>query len=316
MSLRKIFSFSLLLLLVCALSAVNENAGTTGFNNLKIVYSARAMAMARAMTGVDGAIEGLQFNPAAVLNINDLTAASTYCNYFAGSNGGALHLLLPRNENVTYGFMLHYLNLGTMDRTEVTSNNEYLDTGETFGAGDIIAGASAARKVSPAIDVGITLKFIYDKIDTYSASAIMVDAGLVHHPINEKIKVGLSLRNLGRQITYYTGEKYSESLPFTFAAGLSYKFAPKMMAAMDISKPKGSNLTVKFGMEYKLHPMLFLRGGYNSNSADWRTGGDWDWTSGVTLGAGFNWNKYTLDYGLASYGNLGFVNQVTLAYSF
>jgi hypothetical protein len=73
---------------------------------------------------------------------------------------------------------------------------------------------------------------------------------------------------------------------------------------------------LKFGLEGQIHPMLIVRGGYNANSADWKTGGDWDWSSGFTFGAGFNWKNYNLDYGISSYGNLGFVNQLTLQYQF
>ncbi len=316
MSLKKILSFSLAGLLGCSLAAVNENSGTTGFNQLKIVYSARAMGMAKAMTGVDQTIEGLQFNPAAILKIDGMEISSTYCNYFAGSNGGGMHLIYPKNENVTYGVQLHYLNMGNMDRTEVTASNEYIDTGETFGAGNLILGVSAARMVLPAIDIGGTLKFVYDKIDSYTAAAAVIDAGLIHHPMNENITVGLGFRNLGTQLDFYTDESYSEGLPFTFAAGLSYQFMPQVMGSLDIVKPRGVNLTLNFGLEYQLNPMLQLRGGYTNNSSDWRTGSDWDWTSGISLGAGFNWKNYRLDYGVASCGNLGLINQVSLNYGF
>jgi len=316
MSLKKILSLSLGLLLSLILLGVNDNAGTTGFNNLQVIYSARAMGMAYAMTGFSGTMEGLQFNPASILQTEERILASTYNNYVVASNGGALHYLVPRNERVTYGLMLHYLNFGQIDRTEITAGNEYLDLDDSFGASDIMFGASAARVLNPAIDVGISLKYIYDKIDTYSASALVIDGGLIHHPANEKITVGIAIRNLGKQITYYTNDKYSEGLSTTFAAGVSYQFRPNFIAAIDISKPRGSNLGVKFGMEAQVHPMLKLRGGYNANSADWRTGGNWDWSSGLTFGAGFNWKNYGLDYGIASYGNLGFVNQVTLQYKF
>lgn len=316
MSLIKILTLSLLLCSVGLLFSVNENAGTTGFNNLQVIYSARAMGMARAMTGVTESIEGLQFNPAAILKIDEKTAASTFSSYLVESNGGAVHFLLPRSETMTVGFMLNYLNFGQIDRTSVTQNNEYLDLDDEFGASNIILGATAAKMMNPAIDLGITLKYIYDQIDSYSASAVMIDAGLIHHPMNEKIKVGLSIRNLGKQVTYYTDKDYEEGLPFTFAAGLSYQVNPKLFATMDISKPKSSNLTGKFGAEYHLNPSLDLRAGYNSNSADWKTGGTMDWTSGMTFGAGFNWMNYKLDYGIASYGDLGFVNQVSLLYKF
>jgi len=316
MSLSKILSFSLLLAIAFTLYGVNENAGTTGFNNLKIVYSARAVGMASAMTGINETPEGLQFNPAAILNASDKTITSTYCNYVVDSNAGALHAIYQYDEKTAFGILLHYLDLGEMDKTEVTTHNEYLETGETFGASDLIIGAYAAKNINPMIDLGVTLKYITDNIDSYSASALVLDAGLIHHPANEKIKVGVSLRNLGKQITYYTSENYNEKLPFTFAAGLSYKLTPNLLAAFDLSKPTGANVGIKVGMEAKVHPMFTLRAGYNSYAPDWKTGGDWEWSSGLTCGAGFNWKNIQLDYGLSSYGNLGFVNQVTLAYNF
>jgi hypothetical protein len=316
MSLIKILILSLSVCLSSWLYCVNENAGTTGFNNLQVIYSARAMGMARAMTGVTESIEGLQFNPAAILKIDEKILSSTFNSYLVDSNGGSIQLLFPRSETTTVGLMINYLNFGQIDRTAVTQNNEYLDLDDTFGASNIIAGASIAKMMNPAIDMGVTLKYIYDQIDSYSASAVMIDAGLIHHPMNEKIQVGLAIRNLGKQVTYYTDKDYEEGLPFTFAAGLSYQINPKLLGTLDISKPKGSNLAGKFVVEYQLNPMLDLRGGFNSNSADWKTGGTLDWTSGFTFGAGFNWTNYQLDYGLASYGDLGFVNQVSLMYKY
>jgi len=211
---------------------------------------------------------------------------------------------------------LHYLNFGQIDRTVLTEDNEYLDMHETFGASNMIIGLSAARYINPSIDLGITLKYIYDKIDTYSASAVVADLGMIHHPFNEKIKVGIALRNIGAQTTYYTDNKYPEKLPFTFAGGLSYQIRPNLQCAMDISKPKGPDLTIRFGADYKVHPMLNLRAGYSNNSSNWVTGGNLDWASGLTFGAGFQWQKYVLDYGVASYGNLGFINQISLNYKF
>lgn len=316
MLLHKIISFSIILLSICLLFGINDNAGTTGFNNLQIIYSARAMSMAQAMTGVNASIDGLQFNPAAILHVEGTHVNTTFNSYLVETNGGAFHLLLPRSEHTTMGLQLHYLNFGEMDRTEITQNNEYLDTGETFGANNMIVGFSSATRVNPAVDLGFTLKYIYDKIDTYSASAVALDLGLLHHPVNEKVKVGVSLRNLGKQITYYTDKEYSEKLPFTFAAGLSYQINPNLLSTFDISKPSGPDLTGRFGFDYKLHPMLNLRGGYSTNSSNWKTDGDWDWSSGFTGGMGFQWKDYTLDYGVASYGNLGFINQVSLNYSF
>lgn len=316
MLLRKIFVCSLILAAFTALVGINADAGTSGFPALQIVYSARAMGMGQAMTGITKSIDGLQFNPACILQITEPEVSSTFNSWLVDTNAGGIHAIFPRSEYVSLGMSLHYLNHGDMDRTEIDQNNNLIETGETFGAGNLLLGFSIARYINASIDVGATAKFVYDKIDDTSATAVLLDAGLVHHPFNQKIKVGVSVRNLGKQLSYYSEDKYKEGLPFTFASGISYQLKPKWLAALDISKAAGQDVSAKLGTEYQIHPMLALRTGYRSNAGDWKTGGTWDWVSGLSMGMGCNWKKYNLDYAVASFGDLDFANQVTLGYRF
>ena len=80
-----------LLLLSLTLVAISENAGSSGFTSLKIIYSARANAMAGAYTSVDDDIDVIFFNPA---NLGGYApkreASSTFMNYFDGYNGGSI----------------------------------------------------------------------------------------------------------------------------------------------------------------------------------------------------------------------------------
>ncbi|MDZ4182782.1 MAG: PorV/PorQ family protein [Candidatus Cloacimonadaceae bacterium] len=297
-------------------AAVNESAGTTGFSALKIVYSARAMALGQALTGIAENPDGLHFNPAAVIRLENSEIGSTYMNYFMDAQGGQVQYLMPRNKFIGWGFFMKYLNLGEMERTDVDASGNLIESGETFGAYNFIAGATMSRYISDAIDVGGTIKVIYDQIDDTSAAAMLLDIGVIHHPANEKVKVGVSARNIGRQISYYSDSEYSERLPLTFAAGLSYRFNERYFAMLDFSKASGENFAAKMGLEYNLTPDLQLRGGFRSNAADWNNGGGLGLTSGISLGAGWNWHNYRIDYGISSYGDLGLVNQVSLNYEF
>ncbi len=311
-----VLAFSLFSIRIAPLFAVHEDAGTTGFNALKIVYSARANAMGKAMTSLVQNPDGMQFNPSTILNLDSKEVSSTYMNYFVDSQGGNVQLLLPKDKYTAYGFFLNYLNLGTMDRTEADQNGNLVETGETFGSYNMIAGASVAKHLNTAIDFGATFKFIYDKIDDSSAAAVMIDAGILHHPENEKIKVGLSMRNLGAQILYYTDNDYKEKLPLTFALGLSYDLNPRSIIAFDLEKDTGAKFVGKLGTEYMLYPSFALRAGFRTDAGDWRTGGTWELLSGLSTGLGWNWNQYNLDYSISSYGDLGFINQITLKYEF
>jgi len=298
------------------LGAVNETAGTTGFNALKIVYSARAIALGEALTGEVQSPDGLFFNPAAIIRIGRNEAGTTYSNYFLDAQGGQVQYLYPRNKFIAWGFALKYLNLGSMDRTEVDATGDLIETGETFGAYNLIASGSVSHYISDAIDLGGTVKVIYDMIDDSSATAALVDIGMIHHPANERIKVGVAIRNFGTQLSYYTDNKYKEKLPLTFAAGLSYRLNDQIFTSLDLNKSNGENFEGKLGIEYSLYPSLDLRLGFRTSAADQNLGGSFGWASGFSLGAGWKWHNYRLDYGLSSYGDLGFINQLSLNYEF
>ncbi len=306
------------MLSVCLLPllAVNDDAGTTGFASLKNVYSARAIAMGQSLTGETGNPDGIHFNPASIIKINGNELGSTFTSAFVGSQGGQLQFLWPKDRFTAWGFALKYVNMGRMERTEVDQNGDLVSTGETFGASNIVASASLAKYISDAIDLGGTVKVIYDQIDNSSATAAILDLGLIHHPVNDRIKVGVSLRNIGFQLTTYSDTAGREKLPFTMAAGITYLFNPRLMASFDVSKATGENILAKAGVEYELTPAFDLRGGFRTNASDGYNGGTFAFLSGLSLGAGWKWNKYRIDYGVSSYGDLGWINQISLNYEF
>ncbi len=301
---------------IAPLAAVNDSAGTTGFNTLKIVYSARAMALGQSLAGEARNPDGIFFNPASVIGIEGNEVGTTYSNYFLDTQGGQLQYLWPKNRFTAWGFSLKYLNMGSFDRTEIDQNGDLIETGDTFGAYNLIASASLAKYISDAIDLGGTLKVIYDQIDDSAATAMLLDIGVMHHPQNEKVEVGVSVRNLGFQITRYTNSGYSEKLPLTFAAGITYRLNPSLYASFEVDKASGEDLVAKLGVEYSLNQALDLRAGFRSNAGDAYIGGDLGFLSGLSLGAGWKWRNYRLDYGISSYGDLGLINQLSLAYEF
>ena len=308
-----ISAFSLLLAL--PLFAQHQDAGTTGFSALKMVYSASANSMGQASTGRAMNYNGMQFNPASIMRVPTAAISSTFMDHFVGSGGGSLQYIVPKDIYHSYGAFLNYWNSGSIDRTEISPSGELSELGDTFGAQNLVAGVSYARFISPAIDVGGNLKFIWDQIDNSSATAALVDLGLLHHTANEKIKVGLSVRNLGKQISHYSESNYTENLPSTYSAGMGFDLNPKTLLNLDISKATGENFVGKLGLDYKLNPALSLRTGFRSNAGDYYNGGALAWTAGLSLGAGWVWRNYTVDYSFASYGDLGLVNQLSIRYA-
>ncbi|MCB5252606.1 MAG: PorV/PorQ family protein [Candidatus Cloacimonadaceae bacterium] len=312
----KILLTLLLLSSLAALAAQSEDAGNAGFDTLKLIYNAKTMAMGGAVTGLAENAGSLTFNPAAILRAPNAAVAATFMDHFVGSGGGSIDYVYPKDIFVAYGASLRYWNSGNMDRTEISPSGELIETGDSFGAQSLIASASMARYISPALDLGGSLKFIYDSIDDASATAVMIDIGALHHTVNEKVKVGLNLRNIGFQSSYYTDAKYKEKLPFTYNAGLSLRMRDDLISAIDIGKSGGDKILLRLGLEYFLHPNLAIRGGFKSNAADYHMGSFLGYLGGGSLGLGWKTGKFDLDYALASYGDLGLINQITVNYNF
>ncbi len=236
--------------------------------------------------------------------------------HFVGSGGGSIQYLVPKNIYESYGFFLNYWNSGSIDRTEVSSNFDLVETGDSFGAQNVIGGISYARFISPAVDIGGTVKFIWDKIDDSSASAVLLDLGLMHHTVNERIKVGLSGRNLGAQLSYYSDVDYKEKVPTVFQAGLGVDLLESTLVNIDLVKASGEDFVAKLGMEHRIHPALVLRGGFRSHAADYYSGGSLAFTSGLSFGLGWDWKNWAVDYSVSSYGDLGLANQLGIRYNF
>ena len=316
-----------LIVLVLPLMAIGDDAGTSGFSSLKIIYSARANAMAGAFTSRDDDIDVIFFNPA---NLGGYTAkrevSSTFMSYFDGYNGGSVAYQYKRSDKSNLAIFGQFLASDEITRTISGENGGYFEAG-TYDNSDFIAGGTYSYYFNEQLNIGISAKYIQESIDDMSASALAFDLGILHRPVNEKIRVGVAVRNIGTQLTYFTDSEYDEGMPVVYAGGISYKtdlrtranevdFTPSMLVSLDLSLAQGSDLVGLIGTEFQVHEQFLLRAGYKTNAGDYKNGGDNEIFSGISTGVGFVRNDLVIDYALNSYGDLGFVNQVTLKYRF
>ncbi len=300
-----------------ALYAVSDNAGTSGFSFLKVNYSARAAAMGNAYTGLSNDASAVFFNPAGLVQLKSPQASVTYMSYFEGVHCGSAVYAFPKGEKTTFAFFTKGLT-ATEDRTLADEHGQFAGTDGTFGMSDFVFGTSVASYLIDILDIGFSLKYIQESLDDRTASAVAFDAAIMHQTTNENLKLGITLQNFGWQFSYFTENEYKENLPTTINAGFSYHPSEKFYANLDFYKPLDFDFSGRLGLEYSIHEMLDLRAGYKTNAGDWKTGGDNETFSGLSFGAGFNIIKYNLkiDYAIVSFGDLGYVNQVTVNYLF
>jgi long-subunit fatty acid transport protein len=289
-------------------------AGTHGFAFMKLPYSARAMGMANAFTGLANDGDAVFFNTAGLSHVKTTHLKINYMNYIEGLHGGSAVYNTRITEDWIFASFMQFLVSDDITRTDEVGREM-----GTFNTSNIVAGVGFARTMHPSLDFGVNFKYIYESLDpdnSNNASAIAVDLSVLHQTNNENLKVGVSLRNFGTQLTYYTDAKYEENLPTMLTVGLSYRFQDKGFLNFDLCRPFDNDFFFRFGLEYYYNSMFTIRGGVDSRMNDYRTDETLDFMSGIALGAGFNFGRYVIDYGISSMGSLGFVNQISVTYNF
>jgi hypothetical protein len=297
------------------LFAENDLIGTSGFSFLKVNFSARINAMGGAYTALSNNSDAVFSNPAGLNEILNREFNASYMNYFDGIQTGAISFATQKNNIIHYGGFIKYMS-GSETRTLTDQNGDFLGEDGTFGFSNTVFGFSGSYYINSMLSVGANAKILFDILDDNSSSAIAFDFGLLHQSTNENLKIGLTMRNVGKQLTKYTKTSGKEDLPKIFTLGFSYHPKEELYVNFDIRKPTEGDYSGLIGAEYQIHPLLALRTGYKTNASDWKAGGDAELFSGISFGIGLNWQKYLVDYAVASYGDLGLLNTISLSYKF
>ncbi len=215
---RKAVIIVLTLLIPMVTSA--QKGGESTYSFLGLTNSARVAALGgEAVSLMDDDINLVFHNPALLtpgmhnnLNLN-------YVNYFSGVNFGYASYGYHREGIGSFAAGMHYVNYGIFDRTDELGENQ-----GTFRASEYALNLVYARTIIDTfLTVGINMKPIYSTLESYSSLGLAFDAGLVYNNPNTHTTIGLVSKNMGLQITSYTGVR--EKLPFEIQAGITQGLA-------------------------------------------------------------------------------------------
>jgi len=298
----------LALTLVMTLVGIDPNAGTAGFDFLRLTPTAREAAMGGAGVGSAPSPLGFWFNPAHALSFETPRAQVGYLNYVAGIQTGSAAYSQSVGTEKGVGFGIVYLNSGAMKLT-----NERGDELGTFGLSYADLNLSGAARFGDKIAVGFGLQGLYGSIDTFFGMGLAGNVGATYRLPVEGLAVGVAVENVGRQLkAFQTG---IDPLPTDFGLGLGYQPNPSVNLVVDVHKPLDNRLRVLAGVEGWVADILALRVGYDSYGPDLQSGGGTDILAGVTAGLGFRWRGYQLDYCFVPMVELGVAHRLSLTFS-
>ena len=289
---------------------INSKAGTSAFSFLKVDFSARAVAMGGAFTGLANDESALYYNPAGVASFEENRYILAYHNYFVDLQSGFAGYIHRLGEDISLGGWMSYMNYGEFIETDISGN-----TLGAFGGGNLVTAVTVAVQKHYNLTLGGTVKFIYERVQNFSGTGMAVDVGIKYAGDRERRSVGLVIQNLGTQFSGLGSEK--DQLPLTVRGGIAVRprSFPLTLAA-DLLLPIDNNLEFAIGSEYYEFKPLYLRLGWNSFGSNFRTANSDDHWAGFSLGVGFDINKMHISYAFSPSADLGESHRVTLTGGF
>ncbi|MBI2619871.1 MAG: PorV/PorQ family protein [Ignavibacteriales bacterium] len=317
-----------------------SNAGTTAATFLEIPVGAAAVGMGGAFVSLANDGSALYWNVAGSALLPKSEVIIVHTNWIADSKFDFAGLVLPLGSFGTLGFSLTSLSMGDMKVRTVEMPD---GTGEFFSAGDLAGAVSYSRTLTDRFAVGMTLKYIQQRIWHESASAFAVDIGtLFRTDLFGGMVIGASLSNFGtrmqmagRDTRYFirldpskTGsndripsniEMDTWDLPLLFQLGVSTDVvksdANRWTVTVDALHPSDNYESLNVGTEVVFEEFLFLRGGYKSlflNDAE----GGMSFGVGVKSSALFSGPSLSFDYAYRDFGRLVNIQVFSLSIRF
>lgn len=304
----KLFSITIILFILIFGSGAIYPADMAGFNFLRTDVSARASAMAGAFIAIPGDVHAMHFNPAGMSTITNRVASATYLNHVLDFQSGFVGYAQPFRNYGVLGIGINYMDYGTFNETD--NNGEKYGT---FGASSFVISTAIGREFFQGASAGIGFKYIRSEIERYTAQAYAFDVGILYAvPFAEELNIAVTVTNIGQSTSAFIETK--EDVPLKYAAGFSKKLAhlPLLLNVL-VYKYVDFDFQFALGGEFTLSPGLFLRLGYNSIGRDQRVEGDLDQVAGASIGFGYQWKQFSLDYSLSSMGEIGSLNRLTFS---
>jgi len=258
-----------------------QRAGLSTLAFLKNDLNPRSTALSGASVSLDADAFSSFTNPAATADLKSFHGAMSNVTIGAGIQQSFLSVSIPRKNNFsTFGFSLNMLNSGAMEkRTEFQPEG----TGEKFYVTNMAFGGTYAQQLSDMFSAGITMKFIYEQIDTYTNATVAADVSFLYKTDYKDLNFAVMIQNFGGSSSI-NGDDLPEdfnrnlnptaddySVPTVFSLGASIipwkKEKQSLLIALQLNHPSDNAENYRIGLEYEYMKLLYVRAGYMLNVA-------------------------------------------------
>jgi hypothetical protein len=310
-----------------------SKVASVGAQFLKLGVGARYTAIGEASVAAVNDGYALYWNPGALGWLEESHLEFTNIQWVEGVNLNYVSYARPTD----YGSIAASVTALTSGNIEVTTIDQPDGTGEFYSTSSYAIGVGYARRMTDFFAVGVSAKYITERISEESASGVAFDVGTLLYPGYNNLRIGMNISNLGTEMKFsgpelnfnydpdpnnasydatkatYSVESYD--LPLMFRIGVAYDFeygnSNRLTLMAEARDPADNEQQGSLGTEFALAETFFLRGGWKLNYAEesWSVGG------GLNLAIWQN-TDLTLNYALADFGRLTEVHRFSFGFRF
>jgi hypothetical protein len=289
-----------------------QDANTT-YSFLRLDNGARSAAMAGSFVSITDDPSVIFYNPAGLGTLTSGQASFGFLKHLLDINSGYAAYGQQYRDWGWFGAGISYINYGSFTRT-----NDVGTILGTFHASEFAVLGGYSNLVYNVIHYGVNLKFIYSSIADDQSAALAVDVGGMYVIEEQQIAIGVSLLNLGRQISAYVDTL--EALPLDLKIGISKRLEHlPLLISLDFHRLNESaeDFLSRFrafsvGGEFAASEAFKLRFGYNNLLRNDLKIGTSAGLAGFSLGAGIFLDRYEIDYAFSSLGKVGSLHRVSV----
>ncbi|UCD64984.1 MAG: PorV/PorQ family protein [Candidatus Zixiibacteriota bacterium] len=283
---RIVVGWLILLALIALLGRVSvaeTNSGQTAADFLLIGAGARAAGMGGAYSAVSDNALAAYWNPAGLANLEHNEILLSHYAWYQDMSLEYAVFARRLDNSMGLAASITYFNYGTIEGYDIDGNA----TGE-LSAYDLAAAVSFAMAAGDRLSLGLTGRFITQKLDDVGASSFAFDVG-ARYRFGRFSAAGV-LSNLGPNMNF---EGVSERLPTAGRIAVAAQvIEDRLLTSIELEKRFSGNTVVRNGMEIVFNEQYFVRTGYNFYpSAENRSLG-----SGFTVGLGLELSRVDFDY--------------------
>jgi len=330
---KKLFTLLYLMISFSVVYSQNPNLGTSGAQFLEIPVGARATSLGSAFAGFSDDATGVFWNPAGIVRIKNNAAHFSYMNWFDMFDFNAASISFSSEGIGTFAASVIVLQ---MDKQEVTTEAQPNGTGRYYDAQDLSLGLTYAKYLTDRFSVGLTFKYIRQRIWNESAQGVAFDVGTQYRLDFQNLIIAMKMSNFGADlqfegedliVTHDVNQNVPKNrltkaqletedfpLPLSFQVGITLDLYTSnflnIRGGLDAIHPNDNTERITAGIEFSFFDRLFLRGGYKFNYDDTK----------YTFGAGANIpvasTRISFHYAYSLYDILPSVHRISLDLDF